>query len=103
MLVLAVLIPFWVVKGTRPTGHAALWVLYGMLAASAVIWIGATLTLRWRRAAAPQAEPSRRRGIVNLDGGRSRTKGSHFGSDLDTHIENIGEGSESEDEGSTFE
>lgn len=41
-LALATLIPFLVEKGAAPKGHAVLWVLYGALALSAVVWLWAT-------------------------------------------------------------
>jgi hypothetical protein len=44
----AALIPFWIVKGTQPSGHAVLWVLYGILLASGAIWIVTTFLLRRR-------------------------------------------------------
>ena len=40
---LAVLVPFWVVQGTRPAGHAALWILYGVLATTGLIWLVSSL------------------------------------------------------------
>jgi hypothetical protein len=49
-LTCAALIPFWVVKGTEPSGHAALWVLYGVLAVSAVSWLVVTLGVRDHKA-----------------------------------------------------
>jgi hypothetical protein len=38
-LVLAALIPFWAIKGTQPAGDAALVILYGLLGASALVWL----------------------------------------------------------------
>ena len=46
VLALGALLPFWAVKGTEPRGNVALWLLYGALAASPVIWLVATLLLR---------------------------------------------------------
>jgi hypothetical protein len=40
--VLAALIPFWAIKGTKPAGDAALAILYGLLAVSALIWLATT-------------------------------------------------------------
>jgi branched-subunit amino acid transport protein AzlD len=45
-VVLAALIPFWAIKGTKPAGDAALTILYGLLAASALSWLAATC-YRW--------------------------------------------------------
>lgn len=45
-LTLAALIPFLVVKGTEPSGHAVLWILCGVLIASALIWAVATVLRR---------------------------------------------------------
>jgi hypothetical protein len=45
-VVLTALIPFWAIKGTAPTGDAALVVLYALLAISALIWLAATCS-RW--------------------------------------------------------
>jgi hypothetical protein len=39
-------ITFWIVKGTQPSGHAVLWVLYGILIASGFIWLMTTFLLR---------------------------------------------------------
>jgi hypothetical protein len=43
---LAALIPFWIIKGTQPTGDAVLTVLYGVLIASGITWLG--ISLLWR-------------------------------------------------------
>lgn len=45
-LSLATLIPFLVEKGAQPKGHAVLWVVYGALAISVLVWLGATIALR---------------------------------------------------------
>jgi hypothetical protein len=47
---LAALIPFWIVKGAQPSGHAVLWVLYGVASASALIWLLAAFLRRRRDA-----------------------------------------------------
>lgn len=45
-LSLATLIPFLVEKGAQPKGHAVLWVVYGALAISGLVWLGVTIALR---------------------------------------------------------
>lgn len=40
---IAALIPFVVEKGAEPKGHAVLWVLYGTLSISALVWLAASL------------------------------------------------------------
>jgi hypothetical protein len=59
VLNLAAMVPFWVVKGTKPSGHAVLWVLYGVLIASAVIWV---LTFQLRGEGSRRAAEKRRSG-----------------------------------------
>jgi hypothetical protein len=69
---LAALIPFWIVKGTEPAGHMVLWILYGALATSALIWFLARFV--WFSLGSPPAragesvDPKRlaRRVIVEL-------------------------------------
>jgi hypothetical protein len=46
VLTLGILIVFWAIKGTKPTGHEVLPILYGALGASALIWLLAEL-LGW--------------------------------------------------------
>jgi hypothetical protein len=47
-LTLAALIPFWAVKGTEPAGHAALWLLYGVLLATGVVFVATYAPARYR-------------------------------------------------------
>jgi hypothetical protein len=96
---LAALIPFWAIKGTKPTGHAVMWALYGVLLASAVIWLGATPWLRARRRpvvapapeSAPQGEPSGRIGLLNRETGIADVSHATFGKGLDRAIDNAGQ------------
>jgi hypothetical protein len=49
VVTLTALIPFWIVKGAQPSGHAVLWVLYGVLVASLIVWLLAEILRRSRR------------------------------------------------------
>lgn len=53
-LTLAASIPFWIIKGTKPSGDAVLWILYGVLLVSGAIWLFATVMLRRRRSIASE-------------------------------------------------
>ncbi len=54
-LTLAALIPFWIIKGTQPSGHAVLWALYGLLIASGLTWLVATFLIRGREREAKES------------------------------------------------
>lgn len=43
---LAALISFWTIKDIRPSGHAVLWALYGILIGSTLVWLLAELLRR---------------------------------------------------------
>ena len=51
-LAVAALVPFLIEKGTAPRGHAVLWLLYGAIAVSLVVWCAASL-VDWKMAPRP--------------------------------------------------
>jgi hypothetical protein len=52
-----VLVPFWVEKGTKPTGHSVLLALYVVLAVAGLCWLAAAVGLQARRrTAAPEGQ-----------------------------------------------
>jgi hypothetical protein len=87
-LILAALLSFWTIKGIQPSGHAVFWILYGILGASVLVWLVATLLLRRR---APARDRSRKRvGYRGQPGSYGNLQKATFGEDLDTGIDNEG-------------
>lgn len=66
---IAVLASFWAIKGTEPSGDAALWVLYGVLGASVLIWL-ITLDIVWD--ATGRASRSTRNAMLDIARAPSR-------------------------------
>jgi len=66
----AALIPFWITKGAEPSGHAVLWILYGISIGSGLVWL-ATTVLNWRKpkSSAPETAEDGRRIAIDVEGG----------------------------------
>jgi len=56
-MALAATIPFLVEQGTEPKGHIVMWLLYGAIAVSAILWSLATYARRRSGRAAPSVVP----------------------------------------------